>query len=34
MNRMRKAAGFNELWVSESEVSVKSGTNFPNFMLQ
>lgn len=34
MNRMRKAAGFNELWVSESEVSVKSGTNFPDFMLQ
>lgn len=34
MNRMRKAAGFNILWATEDEVSIKSGSNFPRSMLK
>ncbi len=34
MNRMRKAAGFNILWAAGGKISVKSGTNFPAFMLK
>jgi L-threonylcarbamoyladenylate synthase len=33
MNRMRKAAGFNILWADNGKVSVKSGRNFPAFVL-
>lgn len=34
MNRMRKSAGFHILWAENGRISVKSGTNFPPFMLE
>jgi len=34
MNRMRKAAGFNILQAENGKITVKSGSGFPEFMLQ
>ena len=33
MNRMRKAAGFNILLARDGQVTIRSGSGFPDYML-